>query len=266
MTSRSPATTPGQRRDSDRGGPGRQAGGLRTGSRSSPPCCWRWPLSPPRGAATRPTGGTGRTSRPSSRVNALRIDAAHAQGLAEGQTQVDVAVHPAGERRRQRRSRPPTSTRPGSDRSSAPRSTPGWRRNRCRRPTPTDAVRDGRIPVAARPMRSGSTQEEAMAAVVRRNVHAPPTTCSPWCCSPCRCSSPHQRQAARAGTKALLTVGCVMFLGTAIWIATFPVSLSGLTSGQPTSEDDPRAVSSARLPQRGWRGRWSRRGRLSPPW
>ena len=61
-------------------------------SRSSRPSCCRSPPSQRRGAATRRRAGTASRRRRSSRTNAIRVEAARAQGLSESQTQVDVAT------------------------------------------------------------------------------------------------------------------------------------------------------------------------------
>ena len=61
-------------------------------SRSSPPFSSRSPLSRPRGRATRRCGGTANRREPASRTTALRIEAARADGLADSQTEVDVAT------------------------------------------------------------------------------------------------------------------------------------------------------------------------------
>ena len=73
----------------------------------------------------------GETTKATSRVNALRIDAARAQGLAQAQTQVDIATFIQWVNA--------TATdepelaefyRHGSAPSSNRRSTPGWRPTR----------------------------------------------------------------------------------------------------------------------------------------
>ena len=165
-----------------------------TGSRSSPPCCSRWPRSPRRGAATRRTGGTASRPRRPSRVNALRIDAARAQGLAEGQTQVDIAMFfqwvnatATGDAELadfyHDRFRP--EFRPAFDAWQATDPLDQPRRA-------ADAVRDGRVPAAGADRRrtarrrGGGDGGRSSAAT----SSAPPTTCSASCCSPSPCSSP----------------------------------------------------------------------------
>ena len=73
----------------------------------------------------------GETTKATGRVNALRIDAARAQGLAEGQTQVDIAMfiqwvnaNATDENELD------DFYLAGSDPSSARPSTPGWRPTR----------------------------------------------------------------------------------------------------------------------------------------
>ena len=78
------------------------------------------------------TRWNGEVTKTTGRVNAARIEAARAQGLAEGQTQVDIAMFfewvnatATDDERAGRR-----STTTGSGPSSGRRSTPGWRRTR----------------------------------------------------------------------------------------------------------------------------------------
>ncbi len=63
-----------------------------TGSSSSPPCCSPSPPSRRRGAATSRPAGTGSRRRRAARANALRIESAKAAGLANSQTEIDVAT------------------------------------------------------------------------------------------------------------------------------------------------------------------------------
>ena len=136
----------------------------------------------------------GEPTKATGRVNALRIDAARAQGLAEGQTQVDIAMFFQWVNATATdddeladfyldRFRP--EFRPGVRRLAGDRSADG--------PGGTaDAVRDGRVPAAgARTTPNGSTPKPRR---WRRSSaatsSAPPTTSSASCCSPSPCSSP----------------------------------------------------------------------------
>ena len=71
-------------------------------------------------------------------------------------------------------------------------------------------------------------EEEAMAAIVRRNVQRSANYVLAVVLFAVSLFFAGMSVKLRgAGTrKALLIVGCVVFLGTAAWIATFPVSLS----------------------------------------
>jgi hypothetical protein len=177
------------------------------------------------------TRWTGEQTKAAGRVNAVRIEAARAQGLAEAQTEIDVATfiqwidaRSAGDRELEEfysdRFRPEfapafdawLATDPLED-ADAP-STP-FEMDEYHLDAASEA---GRLDTAA----------EGLAAVVRRDV---------------------QRAAnyvlgvvlfavalffAGIGTKVrgsgarrvVLVIGCAIFLGTVAWIATFPVSLS----------------------------------------
>ena len=78
------------------------------------------------------TRWNGEQAKAAGRTNAIRIDAARAQGLAQVQTQVDVATFIAWADADRRGETPnsPTSTSTASARSSGPRSTPGSRPTR----------------------------------------------------------------------------------------------------------------------------------------
>ena len=170
------------------------AAGPTTGRRSSPPCCClsqRWRR---RGAATRRPDGTASRPRPRAASTPCGCEAARAQGLAEAQTQVDVATfiqwvdasaHDDAElkdfyeralpRRVQARLRGVVGHRPADHRRRT-----------------ADPVRDGRVPARGRrggqsgstPRRSARRHRSAATSSGRR------TTCSASSCSPWRCSSP----------------------------------------------------------------------------
>ena len=116
----------------------------------------------------------GETTKASSRVNALRIEAARAQGLAEGQTQVDIATFIQWVNA--------TTTDEDELRRLLPRTIPtrvptGLRRLAGDRPTdqprrPANAVRHGRLPTRSkRRTPSGSTtRPRSTRQIVRRNI------------------------------------------------------------------------------------------------
>ena len=136
----------------------------------------------------------GETTKASSRVNALRIDAARAQGLAQAQTQVDIAMFFQWVNATETDERGPRRVlrRPVPARVPA-----GLRRLAGHRPAhqprrPTDAVRHGRLPVAG-PRRRRAARRRSRGRWPPSSAatsNAQPTTCSPSSCSPSPCSSP----------------------------------------------------------------------------
>ena len=105
-----------------------------TGWSSWRPCCSPSRPSRRRGAATSRPGGTASRRRPAARANALRIESAKAAGLANTQTEIDVAtLHAVGQRLRPEADASwRTSTSSASARSSGRPSTPGSRPGRSR--------------------------------------------------------------------------------------------------------------------------------------
>ena len=173
----------------------------------------------------------GENIKTTSRVNALRIDAARAQGLAEGQTQVDIAtfiqwVNANASDDREladfyvERFRP--EFRPAFDAwlATDPLTNPDA--------PPTPFAMDEYQLQARADAERFDAEEEAMAAVVRRNVQRSANYVLAVVLFAVSLFFAGMSVKLRGtGTrKALLIVGCVMFIGTAIWIATFPVSVS----------------------------------------
>jgi hypothetical protein len=173
----------------------------------------------------------GEASKASSRVNALRIEAARSQGLAEGQTQVDIAIffewadaELTGDSDLaafyEERFRP--EFRPAFDAwlASAPpgeASPPGT-------PFTLDAYRLAAADEAA----ELDAEAEATAAIVRRNVQRSTnyvlgvvlfSVALFFAGISTKVNSPASRS-------VLLACGCLVFLGTVIWIATSPISIS----------------------------------------
>ncbi len=177
------------------------------------------------------TRWNGENTKASSRVNALRIDAARAQGLAEGQTQVDIAtfiqwVNASANDDDEladfytERLRP--EFRPAFDAwlATDPLTNPDAPR------TPFTMVEyqlQARADVARL-----DAEEEVMAAIVRRNVQrAGNYVLAVVLFSVALFFAGMSTKLRGAGTrKVLLIVGCLMFVGTAAWIASFPVSIS----------------------------------------
>lgn len=173
----------------------------------------------------------GEASKATSRVNALRIEAARSQGLAEGQTQVDIAsffewadAELTGDVERaafcEDRFRP--EFRPAFDAwlataADGDESPPG---------TPF-ALDDYRL-AAADDAAELDAQAEATAAVVRTYVQRSTnyvlgvvlfSVALFFAGISTKLTSPGPRS-------VLLACGCVVFLGTAIWILTSPISIS----------------------------------------
>ena len=173
----------------------------------------------------------GENIRATSRVNALRIDAARAQGLAEGQTQVDIAVFiqwvnaDASDDQEladfyAARFRP--EFRPAFDAwlATDPLTNPDAP------PTPF-AMEEYQLQAQTDADRFDA-EEEAMAAVVRRNVQRSANYVLGVVMFAVSLFFAGMSTKLRGvGTrKALLVVGCLVFIGTLAWIATFPVRLS----------------------------------------
>ena len=172
----------------------------------------------------------GETTKASSRVNALRIDAARAQGLAQAQTQVDIATfiqwvnatatdepeladfYPA-------RFRP--EFKPAFDAwlATDPLTNPDAP------PTPF-AMDEYQLQAQADAERS--TPKRRMAATVRRNIQRSANyVLAVVLFAVALFFAGMSAKLRGAGPrKALLAVGCLVFLGTLAWIATFPISLS----------------------------------------
>ncbi len=173
----------------------------------------------------------GEATKASGRVNALRIDAARDQGLAEGQTQVDIAMffqwvnatetdEPELADFYETRFRP--EFRPAFDAWLATDSAHRPRR-------PTDAVRHGRVP-AAGPRRLAAGRRRSRGGSGHRSPQIQRSAnyvLAVVLFAVALFFAGMSTKLPSAGPrKALLLVGCVVFIGTAAWIATFPISLS----------------------------------------
>lgn len=173
----------------------------------------------------------GETTKASGRVNALRIDAARAQGLAQGQTQVDIAVfvqwvNATAEDDRElaefytERFRP--EFRPAFDAwlATDPLTNPEAP------PTPF-AMEEYQLQARTDAERLDA-EAEVMAAVVRRNVQrsANYVLCVVLFAVALFFAGMSTKLRGAGTRKALLIVGCAIFVGTAAWIATFPISVS----------------------------------------
>ena len=173
----------------------------------------------------------GETTKASSRVNALRIEAARAQGLAEGQTQVDIAtfiewVNATATDEDEladfylERFRP--EFRPAFDAwlATDPLTNPDAP------PTPF-AMDDYQLAAEADAERLDA-EAEVNAAIVRRNIQRSANYVLAvvlfavalfFAGMSTKLRTPGPRM-------VLVAVGCLVFAGAAAWIATFPISVS----------------------------------------
>jgi hypothetical protein len=174
----------------------------------------------------------GETTKASSRVNAVRIDAARAQGLAQAQTQVDIATFIQWVNATatdddelaefyEARFRP--EFKPAFDAwlATAPLTNP--------EAPPTPFAMDDEYQLQSQTDAERLDAEaEVMAATVRRNIQRSANyVLAVVLFAVALFFAGMSAKLRGAGTrKALLLVGCLLFIGTAVWIATFPVVLS----------------------------------------
>jgi hypothetical protein len=174
----------------------------------------------------------GEQAKASSRVNALRIEAARAQGLAEGQTEVDIALFiqwvnaTATENAEladfyEARFRP--DFRPAFD---------AWQAtdpltNADAPPTPF-AMDEYELPQEDTEARRADAAAEATAAQVRLNIQRSANYVLGVVLFAVALFFAGMSTKLRGewARKVLVAVGCAVFIGTAVWIATFPVSIS----------------------------------------
>jgi hypothetical protein len=173
----------------------------------------------------------GETTKATSRVNALRIDAASAQGLAQAQTQVDIGLFIQW-----------VNAEAVDDRELA-----DFYRERFRpefQPAfdawlATDPLVDAEAPPTPFAMdeyqlQAGAeaeqldAEEETAVAMVRRNIQrATNYVLGVVLFAVALFFAGMSAKLRGTGTRrALLAMGCLVFVGTAAWIATFPISLS----------------------------------------
>jgi hypothetical protein len=174
----------------------------------------------------------GEQTKASSRVNALRIDAARAQGLAEGRTEVDIAMFfqwvnatAAGDDVLadfyEARFRP--DFRPAFDawQATEPLTNPDAP------PTPF-AMDEYELPQENTEARRADAAAEAMAATVRLNIQRSANYVLGVVLFAVALFFAGMSTKLRGNgpRKVLVAIGCIVFVGTAVWIATFPVSIS----------------------------------------
>jgi hypothetical protein len=177
------------------------------------------------------TRWNGETTKASSRVNALRIDAARAQGLAEGQTQVDIAMFfqwvdasttEEAELADFYRDRFRPEFRPAFDAwlATDPFTDP-------EAPPSPFAMDEYQLQAAADAERLDA-EDAAMAAVVRRNVQrAGNYVLGVVLFAIALFFAGMSTRLRGTGTRtAMVAIGAAVFIAALVWIATSPVSVS----------------------------------------
>lgn len=177
------------------------------------------------------TRWNGEQTRASSRTNALRIEAARAQGLAEAQTQVDIATFiqwadaTVTDNRElaefyTERFRP--EFRPAFDAwlATDPLTNPDAP------PTPF-AMDEYQLEATAEAERLDA-ETEVSSAAVRRNIQRSANYVLGVVLFAVSLffAGMSTKLHGSGSRKVILAIGCLLFVGTAIWIATFPISLS----------------------------------------
>lgn len=172
----------------------------------------------------------GEASKASSRVNALRIEAARSQGLAEGQIQVDIAMFfewvdadLAGD----------TELATFYDDRFRPEFRPAFEAWLAAAPVGEDpagtpfALDEYRL-AAADAAAELDAEAEATAAIVRRNVQRSTNYVLGVVLFSVALffAGISTKVVAARSRSVLLACGCVVFLGTTLWILTSPVSIS----------------------------------------
>jgi hypothetical protein len=177
------------------------------------------------------TRWNGEQTKASSRTNAIRIDAARAQGLAEAQTQVDVATFTQWVDAYARRETELADFYFKRFRNEFRPAVDAWLATRPLRnpnaPLTPFAMPEYRLASAAEADRL-DVEAEASSATVRRNIQRASNYVLGvvlFSVSLFFAGMSTKLSDARL-RKVTLAVGCVVFLGTAIWIATSPVSVS----------------------------------------
>jgi hypothetical protein len=177
------------------------------------------------------TRWNGEQTKASSRTNAIRIDAARAQGLAEAQTQVDVATFTQWVDAYARRETDLADFYFKRFRDEFRPAVDAWLATRPLRnpdaPLTPFAMPEYRLAAAAEADRLDA-EAEASSATVRRNIQRASnyvlgvvlfSVSLFFAGMSTKLSDVRLR-------KVTLAVGCIVFLGTAIWIATSPVSVA----------------------------------------
>ncbi|HEU0246015.1 MAG TPA: hypothetical protein VFR38_02930 [Gaiellaceae bacterium] len=177
------------------------------------------------------TRWNGEQTKASSRTNAIRIEAARAQGLAEAQTQVDVATFVQWVDAYARRESELADFYFKRFRKEFRPSLEAWLATRPLRnpdaPLTPFAMPQYRLAAAAEAERLDA-EAEVSSAIVRSNIQRASNYVLGvvlfavslfFAGMSTKLTEPRLR-------KTTLALGCVLFGGTVIWIATFPVSVS----------------------------------------
>jgi hypothetical protein len=183
------------------------------------------------GVTYQATRWNGEQTKTASRVNAVRIDASRVQGLAEGQTQVDIAMFlewvdatAAGDdelatfyaERFRPEFRPAFEAWLATDPLTEP-SAP-----------PTPFAMDAYQLQASDDAAQLDAEAEQLAAIARRNVQRAANYVLGVVLFAVALffGGMSTKLHGDGPRKVLLAVGCIVFAGTAAWIATFPISVS----------------------------------------
>jgi hypothetical protein len=177
------------------------------------------------------TRWNGEQTKASSRTNAIRIEAARAQGLAEAQTQVDVATFTQWVDAYVQRETVLTDFYFKRFRAEFKPAVDAWLKTRPLRnpnaPLTPFAMPQYRLAAAVEAERLDA-EAEVSSATVRENIQR----ASNYVLGVVLCAvslffagmstklrDPRLRQVT-------VTLGCILFAGTVVWIATFPVSVA----------------------------------------
>ena len=177
------------------------------------------------------TRWNGEQAKAASRTNAIRIDAARAQGLAEAQTQVDVATFTSWVDAYARDETELADFYFKRFRAEFKPAVDAWIAERPLRnpdaPLTPFAMPQYRLAATAEAERLDA-EAEASAAIVQRNIQRASNYVLAVVLF--AVSLFFAGLSTKLGDRRLrmivVTLGCVIFLGTAIWVATSPVSLA----------------------------------------
>lgn len=176
------------------------------------------------------TRWNGEQAKASARTNAIRIDAARAQALGEAQTEVDVATFIQWVNARARQETGLATFYRNRFRKEFVPAFNAWLaagpfENPDAPPTPF-AIPQYRLAAAAEAERLDA-DAELSSAQVRRNIQRGSNyvLCVVLFAVSLFFAGISTRVKAPGSRKVLLGIGCLLFLGTVAWIATFPVSV-----------------------------------------